>query len=46
MKKNAEAMLAEAARLEGEAQQLNGTPAKNGTRKTTKKAKASQEQKA
>lgn len=46
MKKNAEAMLAEAARLESEAQQLNGTPAKNGTRKTTKKAKASQEQKA
>lgn len=46
MKKNAEAMLAEAARLESEAQQLNGTPAKNGTRKSTKKAKASQEQKA
>lgn len=46
MKRNAEAMLAEAARLESEAQQLNGTPAKNGTRTSTKKAKASQKQKA
>ena len=47
MRKNAEAMLAEAARLEAEAQTLNPTPVKaNGTRKTTTKAKASKKQEA
>ena len=50
MRKNAESMLAEAARLEAEAQSLNPTPVKaNGTRKTTKtstKAKASKKQEA
>jgi hypothetical protein len=50
MRKNAESMLAEAARLEAEAQSLNPTPVKaNGTRKTTKtttKAKATKKQEA
>ena len=46
MKRQAEQMLAEAARLETEAQTLNPTaPAKNGTRKTTK-AKATKKQEA
>ena len=47
MRQNAEAMIAEAARLESEAAALNPTPAKatNGTRKTTK-AKAPKKQEA
>jgi hypothetical protein len=43
MRKNAEAMLAEATRLETEAQNLNPTTTPNGTRKTTK-AKAIKKQ--
>jgi hypothetical protein len=49
MRRNAESMLAEAARLEAEAQSLNPTPVTaNGTRKTTKttKAKATKKQEA
>ena len=50
MRRNAESMLAEAARLEAEAQSLNPTTVKaaNGTRKTTKttKAKATKKQEA
>ena len=49
MRRNAESMLAEAARLEAEAQTLNPTPVTaNGTRKTTKttKAKATKKQEA